>query len=57
LIVYDILGNRVAKLVDKKQQAGKHQINFNAKNLTAGVYIVELKSAGKIALLKILLMK
>lgn len=42
LSVYNLLGQKVAILVSEKQQAGIYSINFNAKNLTAGIYFYKL---------------
>ncbi len=38
LKVYDILGREVAALVNEKQNAGKHSVNFNGSSLASGVY-------------------
>ena len=37
LIVYDVLGREVIKLVNKKQEAGRYSVSFNAKNLASGI--------------------
>ncbi len=42
LIVYDILGKEVQKLVDGIQTKGEHAVNFNGKNLPSGIYIYKL---------------
>ncbi|MCH8035256.1 MAG: T9SS type A sorting domain-containing protein, partial [Bacteroidetes bacterium] len=42
LKVYDMLGTEVAKLVSETQTAGIHEINFNAENLSSGVYIYRI---------------
>ncbi len=39
LEVYDILGQRVAQLINSEMEAGKYDIDFNANNLASGVYI------------------
>lgn len=44
LSVYDMTGRQVATLVDKPMQAGNHQVNFDAQNLSSGVYIYTLKA-------------
>ena len=45
LKVYDILGNEVATLVNEFREAGSYEIDFNASQLTSGVYIYKI-SAG-----------
>jgi hypothetical protein len=42
LHVVDILGRRVATLVDGVLAAGTHQIQYNASKLSSGVYIYQL---------------
>jgi hypothetical protein len=42
LKVYDMLGTLVAELVNETRAAGNHTINFNAKNLSSGVYIYRI---------------
>lgn len=45
LAVYSVLGQRVALLINETMPAGKHQIQFNAVNLSSGLYIYRLQSA------------
>jgi len=47
LEVYDILGQRVAQLVNSEMDAGKYEIEYNAKNLASGVYIYLLNVKDK----------
>lgn len=42
LKVYDILGEEVATLVNEEKPAGKYEVNFNASNLSSGVYYYKL---------------
>lgn len=42
--IYDILGNEVATLVNEEKQAGVHQVSFNAKNLSSGVYFYRINA-------------
>jgi len=46
LIVYDILGKEISKLVSANYPAGEYSVDFNAENLPGGVYIAKL-STGK----------
>ena len=45
LKVYDVLGREAATLVNENLKAGEYSVNFNAANLTSGVYFYKL-SAG-----------
>jgi hypothetical protein len=46
LIVYDILGNEISKLVSDNYPAGEYSVDFNAENLPNGIYIAKI-NAGK----------
>ena len=58
LSIYNILGQKVASLVDKKQQAGSYNVQWDASAFASGVYfyILEtstgLKLSKKLVLLK-----
>jgi len=57
LLVYDVMGRKIAKLVDGYQTAGKHEIIFDAEGLTSGVYFVRLEAGEFNQTRKILLIK
>jgi len=42
MIVYDILGKEVTKLVNEEQNKGNYKINFNASNLPSGTYYYKI---------------
>ena len=44
LTVYNLLGQRIAELVDEIQTSGYHEKIFNAANLASGVYLYSLKA-------------
>jgi hypothetical protein len=46
LEVYDVLGRRVAELVNGNMPAGYHAAEFNATNLASGVYFYRLSATG-----------
>jgi len=44
LTIYDISGQDVKTLVNKKQNAGEHSISFDASGLASGIYIYRLNA-------------
>jgi len=44
LEIYDILGQRVATLVNEQISAGSHDVTYDASGLTSGVYIYRLRT-------------
>ena len=44
LILYDILGKKIKDLFVGEQSAGSHEINFNASNLSSGVYLYSIEA-------------
>ncbi len=57
LNIYDILGRRVAQLINKKLRAGNYKFTWNASNLSTGVYLYQLKVNNRIITKKMLLLK
>lgn len=43
LKVYDVLGNEVKTLVDKKQNAGTYEVEFDGTGLSSGIYFYTLQ--------------
>ncbi len=46
LTVYDILGNEVAVLLNEEKPAGSYEIDFNANELSSGIYFYRLSVDG-----------
>jgi hypothetical protein len=57
LAVYNILGQKVRTLVNKRQQAGEYTVKFDGTGLPSGVYFAQLQSGQKVAVQKMILMK
>ncbi|MCX7832613.1 MAG: T9SS type A sorting domain-containing protein [Ignavibacteria bacterium] len=57
LKVYDILGKEVATLINEKMNAGNYIYEFNAENLTSGIYFYKLESNNFSAIRKMVLLK
>ncbi len=57
LKVYNVLGEVVADLLNKELVAGNHSVDFNAANLTSGIYFYTLTSGNLVSTKKMLLLK
>ena len=57
LIIYDILGREVTTLVNKQQQPGNYEIEFNASNLPSGIYFYRLQSGSFAQTKKLMLLR
>ncbi len=57
LKVFDILGREVKTLVNEQQSPGTHHVEFDASNLSSGVYLYRLKAGEFIQQQKMLLIK
>ncbi len=57
LEIFNILGQRVAKLVDMEQQAGFYQIPFNAETLSSGIYFYRINAGTFVKCCKMLLLR
>jgi uncharacterized membrane protein len=57
LNVYNILGEQVATLLNEVKEAGSYQVQFNAQNLTSGIYIYKLEAGNFHSTKKMMLLK
>jgi hypothetical protein len=57
LKVYDILGSEVALLVNEEQPAGKYQVEFDASELSSGIYFYQLTAGEFIQTKKMVLIR
>ncbi|MCP5062319.1 MAG: T9SS type A sorting domain-containing protein [Ignavibacteriae bacterium] len=57
LKVFDIIGNEVATLVNKKQSPGNYNINFDASFLPSGIYFYRLQTGSFVETKKLVLLK
>lgn len=57
LKVYDVLGNEVATLVNEVKPAGSYVVDFNASQLSSGIYFYNLQAGSFIQTKKMTLIK
>jgi hypothetical protein len=57
LVVFDILGREVATIINNYKSAGNYTVNFDASNLSSGIYFYTLKSGNFTESKKMVLMK
>ena len=57
LIVYDILGREVTRLVDSYLEPGSHQVRWNASDFASGIYFYRLQAGDFVQTRKMVLLK
>jgi hypothetical protein len=46
ILIYDVLGKGVDRLVDEEKSAGEYPVEFNASDLSSGLYICYMRGEG-----------
>jgi hypothetical protein len=67
LIVFDVLGNEIAALVNEEKEAGSYEVEFSAKggstsggnaySISSGVYFYQLKAGSYVETKKMILIR
>jgi len=57
LTIYNMLGQKMATLIAGKLPAGHHEIDFDAADLSNGVYFYRLESGNNVSIKKMVVMK
>jgi hypothetical protein len=57
LKIFDILGNEITTLVDEYKPAGTYEVEFDASNLSSGIYFYRLQAVGFIETKKMILLR
>ena len=57
LVVFDVLGSKVATLVNETQQPGNYEVNFDASNIPSGVYFYRIQAGKFIDTKKMILLR
>lgn len=55
--IYNLLGEKIADLINKEIEAGSYEINFDASNLSSGVYFYKLEAGSFTSIKKMMLIK
>jgi hypothetical protein len=55
--VFDILGREVAQLLDAEQEAGSHQLRWDASTYSSGVYILRMRAGEWVGTRRMMLLK
>lgn len=55
--VYDVLGNEIATLVNEYRDAGRNEVEFDASNLSSGLYLYTLNAGNFVSSKKMMLIK
>ncbi|RKY91168.1 MAG: peptidase S8 [Ignavibacteriae bacterium] len=57
LIVFDILGNKVATLINEEKEAGIYEVEFDATGITSGIYFYKLQAGNFVETKKMMVIK
>jgi polyhydroxybutyrate depolymerase len=57
LKVFDLLGNEITTLLDEEVGAGEHQVTFDSKNLSTGVYFYRLQAGKSVNAKKLVILR
>ena len=57
LKIYDMLGSEIAELVNEEKAVGSYEVNFDASNLSSGIYFYTLKTNNSVLTKKMTLIK
>ena len=57
LVVYNLIGEEVAHLIDERKPAGSYTVKWNASNISSGIYFYRLQAGDFVQTRKMLLLK
>lgn len=57
LVIYDLLGREIKSLVDEYKDSGTYKVDFNAENLSSGVYFYQLSDSKNVTTKSMILAK
>ena len=57
LVIYDVLGRRVDTLVDRRMEAGRYEVTWDASRLPSGMYLYRITAGDFVQVKQMLLIK
>ena len=57
LVVYNLLGQKIAVLLNQTMEVGNYKVQFNGNGLTSGVYFYKIQSGNFVSVKKMILVK
>jgi hypothetical protein len=57
IVIYDLLGKEVSRLVDQYQNAGRYEASFNGVNLSSGIYFYKIEAEDFVQVKRMILLK
>jgi photosystem II stability/assembly factor-like uncharacterized protein len=57
ITIYDLLGNEVAEIINENKNAGYYEVDFEANNLSSGVYFYQIATGNFIQSKKMILLR
>ncbi len=57
LKVYDLLGREIATIINEEKMPGNYEVNFNANNLSSGVYFYRIRAGSFIDTKRLILLR
>jgi hypothetical protein len=57
LVIFNSLGEQVSTVVNEYQKNGKYSVDFNAQNLSSGIYFYKLVAGNFVSIRKMILMR
>jgi len=55
--IYDVLGRKVAPLINEEKQEGRYEVTFSAANLPSGIYFYRMQAENYVDIKKMIILK
>ncbi|MCB0723673.1 MAG: T9SS type A sorting domain-containing protein [Ignavibacteriae bacterium] len=57
IVIYDMLGKEVTRLVDRYQNAGRYEVNFDGSGFSSGIYFYRISTGDFVQVRRMILVK